>query len=98
MEIKGTVKAVLEVKSGAKRDGGQWSSQTVVLHIEDEKFPKDVAIDVAGDNCGKLGEGDKVTAQCDVSSREWQGKWFTTVRAWKVEVTEKAPKGGDLPF
>lgn len=94
MEIQGIVKAVMEVRSGAKKDGGQWSSQTVVLHIEDEKFPKDVAIDVAGDNCGKMNNGDKVTAQCDVSSREWQGKWFTTVRAWKVEVE----KASDLPF
>lgn len=85
MEIKGTVKAVLDVRSGAKRDGGQWSSQTVVLHIDGE-HPKDVAIDVSGDNCGKCGIGDTVTAQCDVSSREWQGKWFTAVRAWKIEV------------
>ena len=94
MEIKGTVKDALEVRSGAKRDGGQWSSQTVVLHIDGE-YPKDVAIDVSGNNCGKLGEGDKVTVQCDVSSREWQGKWFTTVRAWKVEITEKG--GMDFP-
>lgn len=89
MEIKGTVKAVLEVKSGAKRDGGQWSSQTVVVHIEDEKYPKDLAVDVTGDNCGKLDVDDKVTIQYDVSSREWQGKWYTTARAWKVEITDK---------
>ena len=85
MEIKGSVKAVMEVKSGVKKDGGQWSSQTVVLHVEDGKYPKDVAIDISGDNCGKLNIGDEVTAQCDVSSREYNGKWYTTVRAWKVE-------------
>jgi hypothetical protein len=95
MEIKGVVKAVLEVRSGVKKDGGQWSSQTVVLHIDGE-YPKDVAIDLSGDNCGKCGDGDTVTAQCDVSSREWQGKWFTTVRAWKIDITEKAKE--DLPF
>lgn len=85
MEIKGSVKAVLEVRSGVKKDGGQWSSQTIVLHVEDGKFPKDVAMDVSGDNCGKINIGDEITAQCDISSREWQGKWITTVRAWKVE-------------
>lgn len=85
MEIKGSVKAVMEVKSGVKKDGGQWSSQTIVLHVEDGKYPKDVAIDVSGDNCGKLDIGAEVTVQCDVSSREYNGKWYTTVRAWKVE-------------
>lgn len=90
MEIKGVVKAVLDIKSGVKRDGGQWSSQTVVLHIDGE-YPKDVAIDVSGDKCGTMSIGDTVTAQCDVSSREWQGKWFTTVRAWKVEVSKDFP-------
>lgn len=88
MEIKGSVKAVMEVKNGVKRDGGQWSSQTVVLHIDGE-YPKDVAIDVSGDNCGKCSIGNTVTAQCDVSSREYNGKWYTTLRAWKV-VVEKA--------
>ena len=94
MEVRGTIKATMEVRSGVKKDGGQWSSQTVVLHIDGE-YPKDVAIDVSGDNCGKCSIGDTVAAQCDVSSREWQGKWFTTVRAWKVEITEKG--GMDFP-
>lgn len=100
MEIKGVIKAVMEVRSGAKKDGGQWHSQTVVLHVEDEKFPKDLALDISGDICGSINIGDKVSAQFDVSSREWNGKWFTSARAWKVEVTEKAPaSGGDgLPF
>lgn len=89
MEIKGTIKAVMEVRSGAKQNGGQWSSQTVVIGIEDGQYPKDLAVDVTGDNCGKLSINDKVVVQCDVSSREWQGKWYTTARAWKVEVTEK---------
>lgn len=89
MEIKGVIKAVMDVRSGAKQDGSQWSSQTVVVHIEDEKYPKDLAVDVAGDNCGKLSINDKVVMQYDVSSREWQGKWYTTARAWKVEITEK---------
>ena len=90
----------MEVRSGVKKDGGQWQSQTIVVHIEDEKFPKDLALDITGDNCGKLNEGDVITAQYDVSSREWQGKWFTTARAWKIEVNEKAPEkvGNDLPF
>lgn len=88
MEIKGSVKAVLEVRNGVKKDGGQWLNQTVVLHVEDGKFPKDVAMDVSGDNCGKINLGDEITAQCDVSSREWQGKWITTVRAWKVVIEE----------
>jgi hypothetical protein len=100
MDFKGKVKATLDVRSGAKKDGGQWSSQTVVLHIHDEKFPKDVAVDVSGDNCGKLNIGDEVEVKCDVSSREYQGKWFTTVRAWRVDVTSAAPVNDkdDLPF
>ena len=109
MEIKGIVKVVGEVKTGTKKDGSQWSMQTIVIHDESGKYPKDLAVDVSDTNCGKAVVGADITAQYDVSSREWQGKWFTSARAWKIEIegitskeidVSSGPNDGenDLPF
>jgi hypothetical protein len=35
--------------------------------------------------------GDDVQVSINVQSREWNGKWFTSASAWKVEVLGGAP-------
>jgi hypothetical protein len=39
----------------------------------------------------KLNIGDKVKVHFNAESREWESKWFTDNKAWKIEVTYKAP-------
>ncbi|MDO5447947.1 MAG: DUF3127 domain-containing protein, partial [Prevotellaceae bacterium] len=35
--------------------------------------------------------GEELTVSFDINAREWNGKWFNDIRAWKVErVTEAA--------
>lgn len=104
MEITGTITHVLDIRSGVgSSTGKEWKMQTIVINDGAEQYPKDVALDVAGDYCGKLNVGDKIKALADVSSREYQGRWYTSVKAWKVEVLEKASgvsgeSASDLPF
>ena len=77
--------------------------------ILNEDFPKKVCISIWGDKIDeqKLVAGNKLTIDFDVESREYNGRWYTDVKAWKVEL---AGTGGssappppsqpeeDLPF
>lgn len=51
------------------------------------EYPKKVCFEVFGDNVAKypLQVGQEVTAFIDIESREFNGRWYTSVRAWKVE-------------
>ena len=85
-EISGQIIAVLPTKSGTSARGTEWSSQTAVVETK-EQYPKKVAFDVMGaDRIAQfnLQVGDYVTVFYDIEAREYNGKWWNSVRAWNV--------------
>lgn len=96
LDILGTVIQVLPVVTGTSAKG-TWSKQDFILET-DGKYPKKVAITLWGqESIDKydLVEGMKVTAFLELDSREYQGKWFTNVKAWKIQWDEQ--KRPDFP-
>ncbi len=85
MEIKGRLVKVLPVQTGQGRNG-EWKKQDFVLEM-DGTYPKKVCISVWGDkvNLGSFVEGSILVASIDIESREFNGKWYTNVTAWKVD-------------
>jgi len=88
MEISGKIIQVLPLQTGvAKNSGNPWQSQSYVLETQ-EQFPKKVCFEVFGeqrikDNACQL--DDIVTVSFDIESREFNGRWYTSVRAWRVQ-------------
>lgn len=84
-DITGKIIAVLPTRSGTSAKGTQWSSQTAVIETH-EQYPKRVAFDVLGDKITEfnLQVGEEVTVSFDINAREFNGKWFNSVNAWKV--------------
>lgn len=93
-EITGKIIAVLPTRSGTSAKGTQWSSQTAVIETH-EQYPKRVAFDVLGDKITEfnLQVGEEVTVSFDINAREFNGKWWNSVNAWKV-VREQVPAQG----
>ena len=92
MEIKGTIIKVLEPQSGVSKTGNPWKIQGYVMEIPGN-YPKNVAFEVFGEERieqNKAEVGENVTIQCEPESREFGGRWYTTLRAWKVEKTQAA--------
>lgn len=93
-DITGKIIAVLPTKSGTSARGTQWSSQTSVIETH-EQYPKRVAFDVLGDKITEfnLQVGEEVTVSFDINAREYNGKWWNSVNAWKVvrQVGQQAP-------
>lgn len=95
MEITGKIIAVLNERGGvSQRTGNEWKVQEYVLETE-EQYPKRMCFDVFGaDKIASFGikVGDCLTVSFDIDAREYQGRWFNSIRAWKVErVAEQQP-------
>ena len=84
MEIAGTVVNVLPLQSGQGKNG-TWKKQEFVIETPG-RYPKKVIMNLWGDKADeiKVAVGDKITASINLESREYNGRWYTDVRAWKV--------------
>ena len=83
MEIKGKVTSVGAVQKGQGKKG-EWQKQTVVVETEGQ-YPKNVALTLWNDKVGSATYGEAITASIDIESREFNGKWYTEVKAWKID-------------
>jgi len=87
MEISGKIIAVLPIATGQGKNG-TWRSQDYVLETADQ-YPKKVCFNLFNDKIDQfpLAIDDVVSMSFDVESREFNGRWYTTIRAWKVDKT-----------
>jgi len=86
MEIKGKIIVALPEMSGTSKAGNPWKKREYVLETI-ETYPKKVHFDFFGDRADQypLSVGDMITLSFDIESREYQGRWFTSIRGWKAE-------------
>ena len=87
MEITGKIIAVLEPRGGVSKTGNNWKVQEYVLETHDQ-YPRRMCFDVFGEDKIQLFNiqaGEELTVSFDIDAREWQGRWFNSIRAWKVE-------------
>lgn len=83
LEIKGRIIEVLETKSGTSASG-EWSVQSWVLEEQEGSFPKKISFEAMNKHFD-LKVGQEITAHINLESREWQGKWFLSAKAWKID-------------
>ena len=86
-EITGRLIQKLELQSGIGKTGNNWQKQEFVIETV-EQYPKKVCSNLWGDKVDALNAiniGDMVVVSFNVESREFNGKWYTDVKAWKVE-------------
>ena len=85
LKITGRVVEILEEQSGEGKNG-PWRKREFILETE-ENYPAKVCLVQWGDEIDKaaLEEGERLTAHIDIRSREYNGRWYTDVKAWRVE-------------
>lgn len=88
MELAGKVIAILEARTGvAKTTGNPWMIQEYVIETH-EQFPRRMCFNVFGED--KIRQfniqlGEELNVFFDVNAREYQGRWFNDIRAWRVD-------------
>ena len=86
-ELSGKIIAVLDRKSGISKTGTSWSVQQYVIETH-EQYPQKMCFDVFGED--KISQfniqiGDELKLFFDVDAREYNGRWYNSFKAWKVE-------------
>ena len=91
MEVVGKIILKLPLQSGVSQAGNNWKKQEYVLETEDS-YPKKVHFDFFGDKADQfpLNVGDRVRLSFDIESREYNGRWYTSIRGWKAEAAAAA--------
>ena len=101
MEFSGKIIAILPPKSGvAKATGNEWRAQEFVIENHDQ-YPKKMCFEVFGADkidSFAIQMGEELNVSFDIDARQWQDRWFNSIRAWKVErVAAGAQMGAGSP-
>ena len=96
MELVGKIIQVLPAQEGIGRNGNPWKVQPYVLETV-EQYPRKVHFEVFGEDRIKQNpcEIDQlVTISFDIESREFNGRWYTSIRAWKIQKGDTTQTAG----
>ena len=76
---------VAPIQSGVSKAGKNWQKQLYVLETEGQ-FAKKIAFSLMGDRIAQFAiqMGETVEIDADADSREYNGKWYTEINAWRV--------------
>ena len=106
MELTGKIIAVLPERGGVSKAGNEWKIQEYVLETQ-EQYPRKMMFNVFGaDRISQFNIqlGEVLTVSFDIDSREYNGRWYNDIRAWKVDrnaagapMPTAAPAGAPLP-
>lgn len=93
MDLKGKVILSLPVVTGEGKNG-QWRKQEFLIETGDQ-YPKKVMFGLMGTKIDQnpYSVGQEVVVSFDAESREYNGRYFTNLNAWKVSPAGSAPTG-----
>ncbi len=93
MELKGKVIQLLPLTTGEGKKG-PWKKQDFIVETQSQ-YPKKVCMSAWGDKVDQfnLAVGDDVNVSIELESREYNGKWYTDARAWKLEKSGNSGSG-----
>jgi len=102
MEIEGIITAVFAKQSGTSKNGKEWTKQDFILEVEGQYTRHILFTRMGADKIEKYPtiNGQHVKVSFDIDAREYNGKWYNSVTAFKVENldggnTQRVPQNND---
>ena len=113
MQLTAKLTQVLPIQTGIGKNG-EWKKQDIIVETE-SKYPRKICVSIWGDTIkeNELQIGNELKIDFDIESRDYNGRWYTDIKAWKIElagsgsqtnsnlpVSKEGPKheDDDLPF
>ena len=99
MEVVGKIIQALPLQEGIGKNGNPWKVQAYVMETL-EQYPRKVCFEIFGEDRIKnnpCAVGDEVTVSFDIESREFNGRWYTSIRAWRVQQGVVPAEGAAAP-
>jgi single-stranded DNA-binding protein len=95
-DLTGKVKLVQD----AKTISDKFTVREFVVTVEDGKYPQDIALQFVNDKVSLLDSvqaGQEVTVSFDIRGREYNGRYFNNLNAWKIQTDAAAPASDNNP-
>ena len=96
------VEGKLHKKFDTEQKSGTFQTREFVIIVESQ-YPQHIKFQLVQDRCeiiDNIAEGSDVKVYFDLRGREWQGKYFTNLQAWRVEAAggeTKSKSAGEFP-
>ena len=86
MQLTAKLAQLFPIQTGTGKNG-EWKKQDIIVET-DGQYPKKVCISIWGDkiNEGQLQIGNLLKIDFEIESRDYNGRWYTDIKAWKIEV------------
>lgn len=98
LEITAKLEKLLPVQSGTSARGN-WSKQDFIVQTQ-ETYPRTICINVWGEEkvneLSKFSLGSVLKISLNLESREYNGKWYSDIRAWKIEAVTSNNASQDI--
>jgi hypothetical protein len=95
LELEGRIARKFAPQTGTSARGA-WSKQEFIFEYQEGQFPTQICMNVWGEDkvreLEKYQVGDKVKISFNLSSREYNSRWYTDVRAWRIEPAGAQPQ------
>lgn len=98
LELTGKVKQVLAEQTGTGKNGA-WARQDFIVETQDQ-YPRKICFSAWNDKITQLKnfrEDELVKVSFNIESREFNGRWYTDLRIWKIETSGQPAAGSNLP-
>jgi hypothetical protein len=98
MQLTAKLIQLLPIQTGSGKNG-EWKKQDIIVET-DGQYPKKVCVSIWGDkiNESQLVIGNELKIDFDVESREYNSRWYTDVKAWKIEPANSSNAGSNIPI
>lgn len=100
MDFEGKVLEILPPVTGQSARG-TWERQTVIFEQANKQYGKEIAVTFMnkGQDVSALRVGESYTVSFDIESRKYNERWYTDVRAWRVQALQPQaqPPMHDMP-
>lgn len=100
MELQGKVIAALPERSGVSQRG-EWKSQEFVIQYQEGQYPRHLCFTVFGAERLQrfnIQIGQYVLVAFDIDAHDWNGRWFTDIRAFDVRQIDPNAVPASNPF
>lgn len=94
--IEGTIKEIFPTQTF---DSG-FSKREFVVTTSEDKYPQDIVLECLKDNTSlidPLEKGQTVTVSFDIRGREWKGRYFVNLVAWKIAQEDTKSQNDESP-
>ena len=99
LTIKGKLTTKLSIESGTSKAGKEWKKQSFLIDTGSQYNPE-ICFQLFGDEKIEMlnhhKEGDMVEVSFNLSSREYNGRYFHNIDAWRIETIESSTSNPEI--